>query len=101
MTTDQIWAVVLGLVVTVVSAAFAHLYKLQGQMQEKLEQSMAEQLKDIWTQIRQISADISKDRGESANERVQIARVMGQMVTRADLREELSRFLGSPRVGHS
>lgn len=100
MTTDQIWAAVLGLLVTVATGAFAHLYSLQGHMQEKLEESMAEQLRDIWTQIRQLSTDINKDRGESANERVQIAKAMGQMVTRTDLREELSRFLGNPRAGH-
>lgn len=93
VTSDQVimWAV--GIIVTAGGLAIGHLYKLQGEMQQRMESAMANQLKDIWNVIHTLSQEINVDRKSSSESRVAMATTIGTLVTRQDLREEMGRVV--------
>lgn len=94
MTSDQIIMWAIGIIVTSGGLAIGHLYKLQNEIQQKMETAMGNQLREIWTAIRTISQEINADRKEATEARVAIATTVGTLVTRQDLREELGRVVG-------
>lgn len=93
MTVEQIitWAV--GIMMAGIMGAIGHLYYAQGQGQKKLEETFAEQFKDMRDQIRGLTAQITSDRQAFYTDRLALANTMGALATREDLRNEITRAL--------
>lgn len=97
MTSDQVIVWAIGIIVTsgggACALAIGHLYKLQNEMQRKMEVAMEKQLKEIWTVIHTLSQDINVDRKSASEARIAMATTIGTLVTRQDLREEMGRVV--------
>ena len=90
MATSEILMWAIGIWITVSSGVIGHLYMSIGKVQEKVELSTANQLKEIWLAINQVKTAIDLDRQNTAENRVMIAK---NMVTRDELDRQVERLI--------
>jgi len=99
MTAEQILTWAIAIMMAGIMGAIGHLYYAQGQVQKKLEASVNQQFKDIRDQIRTLTAELSGDRKAFYTEQLALAKTMGTLATREDLRNEISRAFTQHRQG--
>lgn len=75
------------------SAAIGYLYRLMFSNRSMMEKISADQVKELWEVISEIQRDIKADRQTSADERVRLAREMGNLVTKENFERGMDRLI--------